>query len=416
MKENIDEENQILYINKKEKENSEIKKENKKQNKTILDLKEEKKIRNSSFEILRIILMIFIAMSHIIFHTKSLPKLDDKNYTKIINKNYIYLRIISNYGKLGDILFIMISGYFSIKRLNFHYIKFILISSETYFYHYIFLFLSFKLKDKYKEIELLKQNKGSFYFPLTNNLGHWFTQNYLLLLIFMPYINTSLLSLNHEKYKALVILIIIFYCIFRGIFSIYQIVSIIFNASHLIKLILPYIIGGYIRLFDLEYKKFWKIFGILCFLLTIIFEIIFDNLAIKYNNYIFIICQNELSLNINSILLFFCSMGVICLFKDIQIYNKFINFISASVLGIYLIHANKNISPFIYNAWYKTNDYNEENFFIRYFSKVFLIFIVCLIIDIIRRYTIELLIVNIITFLENTFKNRAKYEIKESIA
>ena len=54
------------------------------------------------------------------------------------------------------------------------------------------------------------------------------------------------------------------------------------------------------------------------------------------------------------------SIGLIYFVKDFSYYNKTINFISPSTFGIYLIHANKNIAPFIYNAWFKTNDYNEE--------------------------------------------------------
>jgi hypothetical protein len=155
-------------------------------NKNII-IKKKTKIRNSSFELLRIILMIFIIMSHIIYYTKRLPKLNEKNYKTIINNNYIFLRIISNNGKIGDIIFIMISGYFSIKKLDFHYYKFILIASETYTYHYFFLFISNKLKSIYKDIVPLQQKKGSKYLPLMTSLGHWFTQNYLLLLIFMLY-------------------------------------------------------------------------------------------------------------------------------------------------------------------------------------------------------------------------------------
>ena len=51
------------------------------QNKKII-IKEKPKIRNSSFELLRIILMFFIILSHIIYYTQSLPKLDNKNYNK----------------------------------------------------------------------------------------------------------------------------------------------------------------------------------------------------------------------------------------------------------------------------------------------------------------------------------------------
>ena len=375
------------------------------QNEEII-IKEKPKIRNSSFEFLRIILMILIILSHILFYTKSLPKLDKKNYNKIINNNYIFLRIISNNGKIGDIIFIMISGYFSIKRLDFHFYKFILIASETYTYHYLFLYISFKLIPLYKDITPLKQKNGSMYLPLNTSLGHWFTQIYLLLLIFMPFINSGLLSLSHQKYKTLVILIIIFYCILKGTMNVFYIETNTLYVTLFIKLLLPYIIGGYIRIVDLKYKLFWKISGILLFVLTFIFEFIFEKLAIHYDNYTWISIQNELSNNIYSLLPILSSIGIICLFKDIKIYNKKINFISASVLGIYLIHANKNIAPFLFNAWYKTNDYNESYFFIHYFIKTFLIFIASLIIDIIRRFTIGFLIEIVLKYFIKKFKNK----------
>ena len=73
--------------------------------------------------------------------------------------------------------------------------------------------------------------------PLITKLGHWFAQNYLLLLIFMPFINSGLLSLSHNKYKALVILIIVIYCIFKGIVNVYKIPSTIFNVSSVTKMV-----------------------------------------------------------------------------------------------------------------------------------------------------------------------------------
>lgn len=374
------------------------------QNKNII-IKEKSKIRNSSFELLRIILMILIILSHIIYYTKSLPKLHKKNYKTIININYIFLRIISNNGKIGDIIFIMISGYFSIKKLDFHYYKFILIASETYTYHYLFLFVSNKLKQIYKDIVPLHQINGSKYLPLMTSLGHWFTQNYLLLLIFMPFINSGLLSLSYQKYKTLIILII-FFCFIKGAINVFKVTTNILNLTQFLKLLLPYIIGGYIRIVDLKYKLFWKISGIILFILTFILEFIFEKLAIHYNNYTWISIQDQLSLNLYSLLPILSSIGIICLFKDIEIYNKKINFISASVLGIYLIHANKNIAPFLYNAWYKNNDYNKDYFFIHYFIKTILIFIISLIIDIIRRFTIGFIIEIILKFLIKKYQKK----------
>jgi len=228
------------------------------------------KIRNSSFELLRIILMFFIILSHIMFHTKSLPKLSSKNYKNLINNRYIFLRIISNYGKFGDIIFIMISGFFSIKRKTFHYIKFILIATQTYTYHYLLIFISNKLKQLYKDVNLIEQKNGSYFFPLISSNGHWFSQNYLLILIFMPFINTGLLILSYQQYKMLVFLIIIFYSIIKGGIKVYKISSNLFYVNQFLKLLIPYIIGGYIKIFDLKFKSLWKCSGILFFILTII--------------------------------------------------------------------------------------------------------------------------------------------------
>ena len=352
-------------------------------------------------------------------NTRSLPKISKNNFIKILNQNYIILRIISNYGNFGEILFMMLSGFFSVKRLNLHYIKLILIALEVYIYHYLSLYFSLKYKDKFKNVYFYKQKKGSYFFALTTILGNPFIQNYLLILFFMPYINSGLLSLNHEQYKTLIILIILFHCVIRGLYNIYEIQSYLFLSFKIIDLLLPYIIGGYIRIYEFKYryKLFFKIFGISAFILTIVYEFIFDYLAIKYDNYIYIQWQNELSLSINSIFLFLSSIGLICLFKDIKMNCKIINLISDSIIGIYLIHSNKIIAPLIYNILYQTNDYNEKFFFKKYISKSFIIFFICLIIDIIRRYTIGLFIEFILNSINKKLnKNKSNNEEEDIIS
>ena len=401
MKVTIDEETNSLIKQKSSKVEETTNKENNLNQK--IKYKNE---RNSSFEILRIISMFFIILSHILFHTKSLPKLSAANFKRIINNRYIFLRIISNYGQLGDIIFAMISGFFSIKRTIFHYNKFIQIVAQVYFYHYLFLYISFKLQDIYKDIEPLQQKRGSYYMPLFTSLGHWFAQQYLVLLIFMPYINTGLLSLSQQQYKNLVILLIMCFSIIRPLLNCLGISTNLFSLILFLKMTFSYIIGGYLRICDIRRKLLIIIFGFLSFIMTIDLEILCDNFAIYYNTYLWIIIQEEFSLGICSIYGVLSGIGFIILVKDINFYNKTINFISSSTFGIYLIHANKNISPFIYNAWLRTNDYNEDYFFIKYFLKAFIIFFVCLLIDIVRRFTIGIFVDKIMIFFNNLFMKK----------
>ena len=349
-----------------------------------------KRKRNSSFELLRIILMSLIVLHHIFINTNSLQKLNNNNYKKIIFWKYIILKIISNYGYLGNNAFIMISGYFSITKTNFNIFKFLYMIFEIYTYYYPSLFFGKKLNKKYKNIQFPNYSKMTIYFPILTRNGNWFIQIYLSLLLFLPYINTGLLSLNKQKYKNLVITIIIFYCIFNSFLDFFGFNSNIFKTTPLISLLLPYIIGGYINIYGLYFKFLWKIFAIIYFPLTIMSEIIFDILALKMNNFNFIRFHLNLSINMNSIISISGAMSLIFLFQNYKFYSKKINFIAASALGIYLIHGNKHISPYIYNIWLETKNINDKYFFVKYVIKAIFIIGFSIIIDIIRRYTIGL--------------------------
>ena len=335
--------------------------------------------------------MSLIVLHHIFVNTYSLSKINICHPKKIILWKYIILKIISNYGRFGNNVFIMISGYFSVSKTDFNTYKFIYFILEVYTYYYPSIFIGKNLSIKYKNVKFPNYSNNQIYFPLLSSNGNWFIQIYLLLLIFIPYINIGLLSLNKQKYKNLVILIILFYCLFNSLANIFNFNSNIFKTTNLITLLLPYIIGGYIKIYDLHLKQLWTLIGFIYFPLTILSEIIFDILIFKYNTCTFKKFHINLSYEMNSILSIMGAMGLIYLFKRIKFYSKIINYLSLSVLGIYLIHGNKNISPYIYNIWFETNNIDDGFFFFKYIIKAILIFGFSLFIDIIRRNTIGLL-------------------------
>lgn len=352
--------------------------------------------RNSSIELLRLILMTLIVFHHISINTNSLSSINIQNYKNINKWKYIFLKIISNYGQFGNNTFIMISGCFSASKTSFNIDKFLSFLFEIYTYYYPSIFIGKILKNKYKYINFPNFRNKTIYMPNLTYNGNWFAQIYLTLILFFPYINTGLINLDKRKYKNLVIITIIFYCIFNKIIKYYQIHSIIFDTTPLINLLIPYIIGGYFHLYNLEYKTFWTIIGLIYFPLTILLEIILDMAYFHYNDYFFILLKGNLFYDMDSIISILGSIGIIYIFKNITFYSKIINWISFSIFGIYLFHGNKNISPYIYNVVFKTNDINEQYFFLKYFIKALLIVAVSLFIDIIRRYTIGSFIMQII--------------------
>ena len=357
----------------------------------------KKRERNSSFELLRIILITLIVLHHIFINTNSLK--NKKQYN--CNWKFILLRIISNYGQFGNNVFIMISGYFSVSKTVFNLNKFLNILLEIYTYYYPSILIGKQLSLQYRNVKFPNYSSFKIYFPNLTRNGNWFTQIYLCLLIFTPFINIGLLSLNKKKYTELVIVIIIFYCIFNPIIQFYNLNSIFFSTTPFIRLLLPYIIGGYIKIYDLKNKLLWKIIGISFFILSIFSEIFFDRMSCKYKNFNFILFKLYLTYNMDSFFSIIGSMGIIYIFKSINFHNKKINWVSASVLGIYLIHGNKHITPYVYNIWLKTNNINEKYFFFKDIIKGFLIITISLVIDIIRRYSIGLALNKIIKLIVN---------------
>jgi hypothetical protein len=348
--------------------------------------------------------LTLIVLHHIFINTISLEDLNKNNYLKLINWNYILLKIISNYGQFGNNVFIMISGFFSITKTSFNWNKFLSILFEIYTYYYPSIVLGKKLSSLYKTVKFPDYSSKKIYFPNLTHNGNWFAQIYLCLLIFIPYINMGLLSLNKEKYRQLIILIIIFYCIFKSILDFLKFNSIIFSTTSFINLLLPYIIGGYIRIYDSKYKVFWKIIAICYFIFTIFSEIFFDILSYNFKNFRFVLFNSYLSFKINSLISIIGSIGMIYFFKSINLYNKKINWISVSVFGIYLVHGNKHLTPYMYNIWFKFN-LNDNYFLLKYIVKAFLIIIFSLSLDIIRRYTIGLIFNKIIKIIIRTIND-----------
>ena len=365
-----------------------------------------KNVRQSSCELLRIFIITLIVLHHIFINTLSLRDLNKTNYKQLICLRYILLKIISNYGQFSNNVFIMISGYFSVSKTNFNSHKFFSLLFEVYTYYYPSIIIGKKLSKKYKKYNLNFPNYSSkfIYFPILTSNGNWFAQTYLILIIFTPFINKGLLSLDKITYKNFVILIIIFYCIFKSITDYIGTNSSIFMITDVIRLLLPYIIGGFMKVYEFKRKILWKFLGLIYFPLTIIFEISFDYLSVYYDNFDVIKLYLNLNYKMNSIVSIIGGMGIIQLFINKKFYNKIINWMAMSVFGIYLLHGNKNISPYIYNIWFTTNNFNENYFFIKYILKAFLIIIISLVIDIIRRYTIGLLLEKIILKVLKHFK------------
>ncbi len=154
--------------------------------------------------------------------------------------------------------------------------------------------------------------------------------------------------------------------------------------------IVMYLIGAYIRLYIKSiYSNRRKIF--LCLVLSTLIMLLtvpvidFIGKILKAN---VIINHATYFMKYNSIISVVWAVSVFLFFCTLKFKSNIVNYIAGSVLGIYLIHDNFILRQYIWQVIYPNSNYIEFPY-IHAATKIFSVFAICLIIDILRRITIE---------------------------
>lgn len=326
--------------------------------------------RNSSIELLRIICILLIIAHHYFVH----GGFEKFSYASI-GCNTIFLQILSMFGRCSCSIFALITGYYLInsKREN-HYKKIFPLIGEMYFYSILIwiIFYSFKL------VPISKMDTLKSIFPIF--FGNWYVVYYLLFYLFIPFINSWLNSMNKKDYTILLITILIVWSIIPTFTA---------NAwkfGDFDFFIVMYIIGAYIKLHINKKFKFSFLLSIISTALLIFSVICLNALGNILNSNIFITNATYFK-NYNSILSVMWAISTFMYFLNLNIKSKFVNLISGSVLGIYLIHDNSLMNIYIWQKVFPNIDYVNTPY-IHAFVKILAVFVICLIIDLFRKYTV----------------------------
>ena len=88
------------------------------------------------------------------------------------------------------------------------------------------------------------------------------------------------------------------------------------------------------------------------------------------------------------------SIFLILFFSNLDIkYNKYINIVSSTTFGIYLIHDNGSVRNFLWNNYFRLFEITKsKDLILNSIGIIFSIFFICMIIDLIRKFIIEILL------------------------
>lgn len=296
------------------------------------------KVRNSNIELLRAFSMILIILHHYSLHG-GLIEIENWGINKTIGS------IILIGGKIGVNLFVLITGYFLIEsKLKLK--KILKLIVQVLFYTVSFFIISIMINGNYSFEEIKKS-----FLPITFNT-YWFITAYIGIYILSPFINKFVKCFKKENLKVLI-----------GIFIIlFSAIGFISSSSgymgNLQWFLLMYIVGAYIRLYDLEVisKKRIELFSIIGYCILIIGASVSIYLC-RYNEIFFKLFRK--AINMNSIVIFIESVLLFLTFKNLEIKaNNVINLFGKYSFGVYLFHDN-----FIFKSFLWKNILKIENFY-----------------------------------------------------
>lgn len=211
------------------------------------------KIRDSRFELLRIISIFMIVISHFSIFSQNYRIHLDAN-----NLDLIGAKLFSGYGQIGVDIFVLITGYFLGKRkssFSSSIDRFWKIWSETFFYTILSFLIFNVVSGKFVGFKALLVS----FFPFTLSTYRFVTA-YIMLIFLIPFVNKLLSLLKKKEFIILIIILIIFNDILPIVHN--------YNSSYVYGLgviLTAYIIGVYISRFEIniQHKCTWSILCLL---------------------------------------------------------------------------------------------------------------------------------------------------------
>lgn len=344
-----------------------------------------KTVRQSNLELLRIISMIFIVMSHCdeIFGLSTL-------YSGTLGINKIITDWLHIGGQIGVGCFLLISGYFMVEQ-EITPKKIFKVVGEVWFFTigiWLIWVIYLMIKGEFELIDIFINTVYSF-FPILFS-HYWFVTAYIILMLISPFFNVFIKSMDKTMYSRFLFVIIMIFVVLAGGFP--GVLSGMIGGR-IVPVFVVYFIAGYIRKFVDKNKKnalrhifisfvFYLLLFTSFYLITYI-GVISGKDAIKQYCYYYRVLNSPLVMII-------CIELFIGFIKINVKYNKVINYLAGSTFGVYLIHQNRIVAtkvlPYLFPI------YKESNSFLIFVYSVLGVLVIyggCMLIDILRRNTFE---------------------------
>lgn len=349
----------------------------------------QKAQRQTNFELLRLVSMFLIVMGHSIMHglrnitSTTIPDIGISPTCAVDMLNFSASQLLGYMSNVGVNLFILITGYFITKPKNFRSVagKAFRLWRTMVFYCIIILIIDSLVAEQMPSLNDILVSVT----PIYHNT-YWFVTQYVALFLLSPFLARLLSVLDKREFNIL--LLVMFLLNFQqeslGYGGLYS------GGMTLMFFIFLFCIGSYIHRFNPIEKVQsygWLLYLCICIGMTLLGVFLqFRHLGIVGHEYLYVkgLANNSLPL--------FSSVALFLWFKTIYIGSqrlcRIILRFSPCVFGVYLIHDNSMVRNLL---WSHVKDYIHDPWFIAgLIAYVIVVFVVCLLIDILREFFVGL--------------------------
>lgn len=279
------------------------------------------KMRNSSFELLRILSQVFIVLYHICYIWQG------KAYS-----SQAFFQAVSIPLHIGVVVFVLLSGYFTIKLRVSGLVKLLGI-----FFVYCLPEVIYSVATSNNMLHTIRS------LMFFSNSHFWFVKTYLFLFLVSPMINLWLKNATERQRWYLVAVFAFIACYMatsRGDGS-------LANGKNLTNFIYFYLVGNQLYYYRNKWMNIKTRTLLICY---IVFNVVI--LTAEYYT-----CGNIVGKMVKSLSFPYSSplilIGAVMFFMIVgkqHIQSRFINYVAASSLAIYLIHGSRPYLPKLHGA------------------------------------------------------------------
>lgn len=337
--------------------------------------KEISKRRLSNIELLRIICLIMVILSHYYCHS-GFPE------DSFISFNKVMMQFMASGGKVAVDVFVIITGYFCVTQI-FRWRKVLKFLLCTYFWSVVILIFAICILPYNVSSKSIIESLCPFT-PL-----NWFARAYLLLYLFTPVINKIINKVSKRTLSVIIFILTFTFFVWPTMRN-YSLGGYFYSFLMFVNM---YFIGAVIRLYSNEIlERRIKYLGIFstCFMAGSI--LLFNFLGLSDPYYLKAAHSMYFEFSGASIFALLVAIWIFTWFnKNCTLkYSYYINKIASTTFAVYLIHDNALIKQWLWCDIVKGYVFYKTDFLVIHMIVVTcIIFIVCSVLELFRIRYVE---------------------------